>query len=136
MAMNIISVLACIVSIFNGPVLPPDPTGKTYKALISESCKQMADGGCMIYEYRTLSFREDSVVVSYRVTASCSVKEREKNYDRPYDNLTRIRKWTITNNIIAIEGVSDWSRLVMQDSVLIGEDTAARKTVIFSEERR
>ena len=46
--------------------------GKKYKAEISASCKEMNDGGCMIYNYCILEFEKSIVKVSYSTEASCT----------------------------------------------------------------
>ena len=45
---------------------------KTYKAEISASCKEMNNGGCMIYNYCILEFEKSIVKVSYSTEASCT----------------------------------------------------------------
>lgn len=111
-----------------------DPTGKHFKALVSETCKQMKDGGCMIYTYRLLHFKTDSVVVSYQVIASCSPKERENNYKHMYDNLTKTYKWSGNNDTITINGFDDYGKLIIQNSKLLGEDKLTKRHLEFKEE--
>ena len=57
-------------------------TGRMYKAEISASCKEMSDGGCMIYSYCILEFKKNIVTVSYSTKAYCSPEEKEGNYNR------------------------------------------------------
>ena len=99
-----------------------DPIGKTYSAKIGETCKSMDGGGCMIYTFRILNFKKDSVVVSYRVKADCTSKEKEKGYENMYNDLTRTYKWTVNDKIIHIAGLDDYGALSIQDSKLIGKN--------------
>jgi len=99
-----------------------DPTGKTYSAKVNETCKTMSDGGCMIYTYRVLNFKKDSVIVSYRVIAECSTKSLEKGYENMHNNLTKTYKWTLKNETINIEGFDEYGTLSIANSKLIGKD--------------
>jgi hypothetical protein len=96
--------------------------GKTYVAEIGATCKDMTDGGCMIFTYRILEFKQDSVTISYRVKASCTPKERENGYEHMYDNLTKIYKWKINKDILIIENCKEFGKLKIQKSKLIGQD--------------
>ena len=98
-----------------------DPIGKTYSAKIGETCKVMTDGGCMIYTYQILNFKKDSVVVSYRVIADCTSKEKEKGYENMYNELTKTYKWTLKDKMIHIAGLDDYGTLTIQDLKLIGK---------------
>jgi len=111
-----------------------DLTGKNFKALVGETCKYMTDGGCMIYTYRFLNFKKDSVVVSYEVIASCTPKERESNYNHMYDNLTKTYKWSANSNTITIIGLDEYGKLTLQNSKLIGEDKLTKRYIEFNEE--
>lgn len=111
-----------------------DLAGKNFKALVGETCKEMTDGGCMIYTYRLLNFKTDSVVVSYQVIAYCSPKEIENNYAHLYENLTKTYEWTTSNDTITINGLDDYGTLTLQNSNLIGEDKSTKRKVEFSEE--
>jgi hypothetical protein len=102
--------------------------GKTYKALISESCKKTTNGGFMEYTYLFLKFKKDSVLVSYDIRRSNSTKERENRNQ----NLSKTYKWTIKEVIITIENFSDYNKLSLQGSRLIGEKPT--ETEIFYEE--
>jgi hypothetical protein len=94
--------------------------GNTYQAKIREACKEMIDGGCMLYTFCVLKFEKDSVQVSYRAKANCTPKEREKNYEHIYDNLTKIYKWTLDNDVITIDNFGDYGALTARDSNLFG----------------
>jgi hypothetical protein len=111
-----------------------DPTGKKYKSLVGETCKEMTNGGCMIYTYRILHFKTDSVVVSYQVIAQCAPKEIENNYNHMYDNLSKTYSWTNNNDTLFINGMDDYGKLIIQNSKLIGEDNSSKRKIEFSEE--
>jgi hypothetical protein len=133
MGIKLVSILF-IVSFLNGIHLAHNPAGKTYKALISEGCKEMEGGGCTLYEYRLFCFKQDSVDVSYQIIASCFPIEREKYYNRSYD--TKAYKWKISNNIVTIEGLNDYGKLKLRDSMLIGEEIKTRQKIEFNEEHK
>lgn len=133
MTIKILIILSFVQSML-GVNIKNDLTGKSYKALVGESCKDMTNGGCMIYTYRILNFKTDSVVVSYQVMAYCSPKEIENNYAHLYDNLTKTYKWTASNDTITINGLDDYGKLTLQNSSLIGEDKSTKRKIEFSEE--
>ncbi len=108
--------------------------GKSYKALIGETCKEMTGGGCMIYKYQILNFSQDSVVVSYQVIANCLPKERENSYNHMYDDLTKKYKWSSNNNTITIENFDAYGKLTLQNSKLSREDNLAKRHIEFNEE--
>ena len=111
-----------------------DPIGKKFKALVGETCKEMTNGGCMIYTYRIFHFKTDSVVVSYQVIAQCTPKEIENNYNHMYDNLSKTYSWTANNDTLFINGMDDYGKLIIQNSKLIGEDNSTKRKIEFSEE--
>ena len=111
-----------------------NPTGKKYKALVGETCKEMSNGGCMIYTYRILHFKTDSILVSYQVIAQCAPKEIENNYTHMYDNLSKTYSWTAINDTIIINGLDDYGKFIVQNSKLIGEDNSTKRKIEFSEE--
>ena len=131
--MKILIILGFVQSML-GVNIKNDLIGKSYKALVGESCKEMTNGGCMIYTYRILNFKTDSVVVSYQVMAYCSPKEIENNYAHLYDNLTKTYKWTVSNDTITINGLDDYGKLTLQNSNLIGVDKSTKRKIEFSEE--
>ena len=133
MTMKILIFLGFAQSMF-GVKIKNDLTGKCYKALVGESCREMTNGGCMIYTYRILNFKTDSVVVSYQVTAFCLPKEKENNYAHSYDNLTKAYKWAVNSDTITIFGLDDYGKLTIQNSNLIGEDKSTKRMIKFSEE--
>ena len=93
MSIKHLSTLMFLVPILLGANNSHGPVGKTYKALVNETCKSMTDGGCMIYTYQVLKFEQDSVKVSYQAIASCSPKEMEDNYKEMYKNQIKKYKW-------------------------------------------
>jgi hypothetical protein len=133
MTIKLISILAFLIQFLNSGDMRHDPIGKTYKALINETCKEMSDGGCMIYTYQILNFSQDSVAVSYQVIASCSPKERESSYNRMYNNSIKNYKWSANNDSITIEGLNDYGKLQFQNSILIGEDKFKKRNIEFNE---
>lgn len=133
MTMKILIFLGFVQSML-GVKIKNDLTGKCYKALVGESCREMTNGGCMIYTYRILNFKTDSVVVSYRVTAYCLPKEKENNYAHSNDNLTKTYKWTASTDTITIHGLDDYGKLTLQNSNLFGEDKWTKRKIEFSEE--
>jgi hypothetical protein len=110
------------------------PVGKTYKALVNETCKSMTDGGCMIYTYQVLKFEQDSVKVSYQAIASCSPKEMEDNYKEMYKNQIKKYKWTVQNDTLTVEGFDTYGKFLFQDSVLIGRDKFKNQNIEFLEQ--
>lgn len=111
-----------------------DPTGKNFKALVNESCKEMTDGGCMMYTYRILHFKTDSVTVAYQVIAHCSPKERENNYSNIYDNFTKTYSWSVSKDTLTINGLDDYGKLIFRNSKIIGSDKFTKRNIEFSEE--
>jgi hypothetical protein len=117
-----------------GLTIQNDPTGKNFKALVGQSCREMTDGGCMIYTYRILNFRSDSVEVSYQVKTYCLPNERQNNDNHTHDNLIKTYKWSVCKDSLSIHGLDDYDRLIFQNSTLIGEDKSTKRKIVFSEE--
>jgi hypothetical protein len=111
-----------------------NPAGKNFKALLGQSCREMTDGGCMIYTYRILNFKSDSVEVSYQVMAYCSPNERQNNYNHTNDHLIKTYKWSVCKDSLSIHGLDDYGTLIFQNSTLIGEDKSTKRKIVFSEE--
>lgn len=107
--------------------------GKKYKALLSEACKLMTDGGCMIYTYRVLKFSQDSVTVSYEVDAKCTPQEREKNYNNQLKNAVKNYKWGTRNNLLLIEGFDEYGELIFQNATITGFDKSSCRSIEFRE---
>jgi len=132
MTIKLLIILAFVPSML-GITIQNDPTGKNFKALVGQSCREMTDGGCMIYTYRILNFRSDSVKVSYQVVAYCSPEEREINYTNAYDHLIKIYKWSVCKDSLCIHGLDDYGTLIFQNSTLIGEDKSTKRKIVFNE---
>jgi len=107
--------------------------GKEFKALIGQSCKDMTNGGCMIYTYRILKFKTDSVVVAYQLLAYCSPSEAAHNYTYVHDQSTPNHKWSACNDTITIEGLDDYGTLIWQESKMIGTDKFTERHIEFNE---
>ena len=110
-----------------------NPTGKNFKALVNESCREMTDGGCMVYTYRILNFKTDSVTVAYQVIAYCSPKERENNYSNMYDNFTKTYSWSVGKDTLTINGLDDYGKLIFHNSKIIGSDKNTKRKIEFNE---
>lgn len=106
---------------------------KTYIAEMGATCKDMTDGGCMIYTYRILEFKKDSVTVSYRVKANCTSKDRENGYEQMYDNLKKTYRWKSYKNILTLENFSEISNFTVDKSKIIGRDNERMRTILFTE---
>lgn len=135
MTIKLLIILAFVQSML-GINIQNDPTGKNFKALVNESCRELTEGGCMVYTYRILNFKTDSVVVSYQVMAYCSPKERENNYNHMYDNLIKTYKWSANSDTITINGLDDYGKLTIQNSKLVGEDKLTKRYIEFNEEHK
>jgi hypothetical protein len=133
MTTKLLIILAFVQSML-GINIQNDPTGKNFKALVNESCRELTDGGCMVYTYRILNFKTDSVVVSYQVMAYCSPKERENNFSNIYDNFTKTYSWSVSKDTLTINGLDDYGKLFFQNSKLIGGDKSTKRKIEFSEE--
>jgi hypothetical protein len=131
-----LSIILVFVLSMLGLKVQNDLTGKNFKALVGETCKDMTDGGCMIYTYRILNFKTDSVVVSYQVMAYCSPKERENNYSNIYDNFIKTYSWSVNSDTLTINGLDDYGKLTIQNSKLVGEDKLTKRYIEFNEEHK
>ncbi|MFN8166119.1 MAG: hypothetical protein U0X76_08120 [Bacteroidia bacterium] len=105
--------------------------GKLFKGLVNEACKEMKDGGCMIYTYRLLEFKEDSVIISRQTMASCTPKERERNYNRLTDASPETFHWKIVNDEILIEGFDEYGQLKLEGTELKGVDKNTQRVIVF-----
>lgn len=132
---KLLTILLFVPSIM-GVNVQNDLTGKSFKALIVESCKEMTEGGCMIYTYRILNFKTDSVVVSFQIIANCWPKVIENNYTHMYDNFIKTYKWSASGDTITINGLDDYGKLTLKNSKLIGEDKLTRRHITFNEEQK
>ena len=93
----------------------------------------MTGGGCMIYAYRILNFKSDSVDVSYQVEAFCSPNERQNDYIHTHDNLNKTYKLNLNKDTLIIQGLDDCGTLIYQNSTLIGEEKSTKRKIVFSE---
>ena len=94
--------------------------GKKYKAEISASCKEMNDGGCMIYNYCILEFEKSIVKVSYSTEASCTPKERENIYTNNVSQKIEYN-YTIKDNIVTIKKFNPYGKLTISQKKIIGQ---------------
>ncbi len=123
------------MSFSNASKEKPELIGKSFKALVGETCKDMIGGGCMIYTYERLTFHQDSVTISYEVDAKCFPEEREKNYSNLHTYLSKNYNWSSKNDTIRIYGHSDFKELIIRDSLLFGFDKTQNRNLIFHEIR-
>lgn len=126
---KLFSVLTFLTCFFTKVGAQTKLTGKTYVAEVGATCK---DGVGMIWTYRILDFKKDSVVVSYRVKENI-IPERKGMYEHMYDNLKKTYKWKNNNKIVSIENCKEFSKLTIQKSKLIGQDSEM-KPIVFEEE--
>lgn len=132
MSIKVLFILA-LVPFFEQENVQNNPTGKNFKALVNETCKEMTDGGCMVYTYRILHFKTDSVTVSYQVIAYCSPKERENNYSNIYENFTKKYSWSVSKDTLTIYGLDDYGKLIFHNSKLYGSDKNTKRKIEFNE---
>lgn len=116
--LSILSLLFLFVEKINAQITP---AGKTYTSLVSEACKIMTDGGCMLYTTCILSFDKDSVLVSYTMRAECTPKEREATYANAGDRLKKKYKWSQNHNSITINGFTEYDPLSITDTALLAK---------------
>lgn len=84
--------------------------GKYYVAQISASCKEMTNGGCMIYSYCILKFDKDSVEATYPIIAHCTPSEIEQSYNSNNTNSTRKYKWKVDAEKLSIIDFDDFKK--------------------------
>lgn len=97
------------------------PVGKRFVAQTGASCKEMTDGGCMIYTYCVLAFETDSVAVYYNVEASCTPQSREANYRRNGANNKTYYTWSLQDKTkLHIQGWPEEADLFWQNETLTG----------------
>ncbi|MBC7440095.1 MAG: hypothetical protein H7250_08950 [Flavobacterium sp.] len=90
-------------------------SGKYYVAQIGATCKEMPNGGCMIYSHCIMKFDKDSVEVSYPTIASCTSTKMENNYNSNNLNLTKKYKWIITSDKLVINDFKDYNKYSFQE---------------------
>lgn len=83
--------------------------GKYYVAQISASCKEMVNGGCMVYKYCILKFDKDSVEVSSPTKAYCTPIRLEYTYNSK-NNLTKRYEWKVVSNKLMINDFEDFGK--------------------------
>jgi hypothetical protein len=91
--------------------------GKKYTAQVGASCKELTDGGCMIYSYCHLEFEKDSVLVLHTFKEYCTPK-RDENRNQAAQK-TKYR-YTFKNNIIIIKNFNSYGKLTLAGKKLIG----------------
>lgn len=123
--------LLLLVSFWQPTRVDKDPTNKKFKGLESASCRELTNGGCMVYTYRILDFRADSVVISYEVIPNCTPSELDKNYANLYKDLTSTYAWSLHNDTVTIEGFENYGRLFLYQSTLYGTNQATQKSIEF-----
>lgn len=100
--------------------------GKRYITEAGETCK---DGIGMLYTYRILDFKKDSVVIYYKVIADV-ISERKSMYEHMYDNLKKTYKWKVKKDVLIIDQCKEFSKMTIQKSTLISQN------LIFNEETK
>jgi len=106
---------------YNNANAQPDPTGKTYTGRVSEVCKKMAGGGCVIYTFCVLQFEKESVDIYYYMKAFCTPKEREKKYDESFIKDKKTYSWTLKAGKIIISGFDDYGAFEQKKDKLVGQ---------------
>lgn len=105
------------------------PMGKRYIAEVGATCK---DGIGMLYTYRILDFKKDSVVISYKVLAEV-IPERKEMYEHMYDNLEKTYKWKVKKGILIIDNCNEFNKMTIQKSTLINKNIEM-KPLVFKQE--
>ena len=93
--------------------------GKTYIAEVGASCKQMDNGGCMIYFYCSFKFEKDSVLVSNFTKVSCTPTEKESFYNTILPVKVKY-SYKIKNNVITIKNFTAYGKLKYYLGDIIG----------------
>lgn len=73
-----------------------NPIGKTYKVQVRAYCQKTTNGGCMGYTDCVLTFKEETVIVTYNERGNCNTG----NYSKPIKGI--IYKWKLKNGFIHI----------------------------------
>lgn len=92
-----------------------------YAALISQACKEMTDGGCIISTTCLLDFKGDSVTVTYQYNADCTPKTKEAAYEQLNGRPGTTYRWKTKKNTIVIDGFKDYGALAISDDNLVGK---------------
>jgi hypothetical protein len=97
--------------ILSAPILAQQNyEGKYYVAQISASCKEVTNGGCMIYSYCILKFDKDSVEATYPIIAHCTPSEIEQRYNSKNTNISRKYKWKVDAENLSIIDFDDFKK--------------------------
>jgi len=110
--------------------------GRRFAAAQGQTCKSMTEGGCMLSFYRIMEFDADSVLISWRVEASCTPVEKEAAYEKMYDHLSTKHKWTVENDVLRMEGSEEFETLTISPGSLSGmkKSAGAEEGILFREE--
>ena len=96
--------------------------GKSYKALISKSCKEFNDGGCTIKTFCIISFENKNVIIKYFVDANCTTTEREKLYEENAKKNNKSSTWSIKNSKIHIQNFTEFGDFEISENSIIGKE--------------
>ena len=91
-----------------------------YATQVSQACKEMIDGGCIITTTCLLLFDCDSVRVTYQYKADCTSKEKESAYEQLNGRPGKAYSWKQKDHTIIIDGFTDYGPLAMQGQTLVG----------------
>jgi hypothetical protein len=85
------------------------PEGKTFIREVSKACKMFNDGGCLITNYHTMTFTQDSVFVNYHTKADSDIPSRKELYEKNAGEIgaysyQKHKKRNSSNYIIRING--------------------------------
>lgn len=127
--------LLIVILNFNRSFAQVDLNERTYKALVSTTCKEMIDGGCTIKTYCIMSFKDNIANISYYVEAYCTPKEKEKFYEENIKKYKKSEFWSEKNHIITIKNFNDYGNFIYTESTLIGKKEVNGKleNLVFEE---
>ena len=97
---------------------PFSPVGKTYTALVRESCDYTTTGAYMDYTYCRLAFDADSVAVTE--FSRSSEDDFKPEADRVYEETKY--PWSMTGGRITIHGFDRYGTLEIRGGALIGKE--------------
>ena len=106
--------------------------GKTFQALIGESCEKIIGGGCWVSEYCQVSFEKDSVAISYFTKASCSPKEAS------YEQIFHQRKkyiWREEQIYIIPKNETDYGSIIIDVNKITGSVEKSNRTFYIVENK-
>jgi len=93
---------------------------KKYTTLLWETCIEMTDAGCMVYEYGHLLFNERTVEVSGTHKVDCTTKERQAQFQKDPVIKTQEYKWKMEGEKIIIKGLDEFKVLRYKNGKLTG----------------